>query len=188
MSTRLWIALALTVTAAAPARAAPKYYLQIGDVIGAEGVPPEVARKLLRDEIGKHAEFAGELPDLPEDPKARAAALAARHLKGYVVTVKVLAAERTLTEGGAGKRPQLSRRVKLSVIGATIPEQQIAFGGSGESTVTADVGRTVSAAEEGSVLSDALADAIGQAVTEAAAKLAAAAKAPAPGKRRRPKR
>jgi hypothetical protein len=155
-----------------PAWASPRYCLVLRDVEGAPDVPHEVVKKLLTQEIARHADdFAPAQSDFPTDPGELAARLEKEHLKGYYITVKILDAKRTLTEPGPGRRPQLQRSVRLSLIGATVPEQTVAFGGAGESTVAADVARKIGADLEASLLSDALADAISQAITDSLAKL-----------------
>jgi hypothetical protein len=171
----LAVALALG-PAVALADAAPKYYLVVQPLEGAKDIPPQLVDKLFREEVAKHPELTTERPDMPKEPKAIADKLAELKLKGYYVTVKILNSKRTLTPASAGKRPQLEREVKLSLIGATIPEQLVAFGGDGESIAAAEVGKTISPQEESSLLSDALKDAITQAVTTAVNKLEAAGK------------
>jgi hypothetical protein len=183
---RLAPALALSLLAA-PA-AADKYYLALRGVDGTADVPHEAVKKLLGEEIARHPDdFVPERSDFPADPGELAARLQKERLKGYYVTVKLIGAQRTLTEPGPGRRAQLQRSVKLSVVGATIPEQTVAFGGVGESTAAADVGKKVTPAEEESILDDALKDAISQAIAQSIAKLKEIGK-PAKGgaKKKRP--
>jgi hypothetical protein len=173
---------------AAIAQPAPKYLLVVQPVSNAastKDVPGELVDRLFRAEIGKHPELALDKGDLPKEPKAVAEKLAELKLKGYFVTVKVLESKRTLTPGQPGKRPQLERQVRLSVVGVTIPEQLVAFGGDGECIQAAEVGKKISEQEENELLSDALKDAITQAVTSAVQKLVANDK-PVKPKRKKP--
>jgi hypothetical protein len=186
MRTLVLSLLALT-PAVAFADAAPKYYLVVQPLEGAKDIPPQLVDKLFREEVGRHAELTLERADMPKEPKAIADKLAELKLKGYYVTVKILNSKRTLTPGSPGKRPQLEREVKLSLIGATIPEQLVAFGGDGESIAASEVGKTISPQEESSLLSDALKDAIAQAVSTAVTKLDTSAKGSSGhGKRKKP--
>lgn len=185
------ISLPITLVAlAAPALAqpAPKYLLVVQPVSQAastKDVPAAVVDRLFRAEIGKHPELALDKGDLPKEPKAVAEKLAELKLKGYFVTVKVLESKRTLTPGQPGKRPQLERQVRLSVVGVTIPEQLVAFGGDGECIQAAEVGKKITEQEESELLADALKDAITQAVTSAVQKLEANDK-PVKVKKKRP--
>ncbi len=178
-----WLALAVALSAG-QALAAPRYYVVLQGVEGKQDVTNEVVRKLFLDEVARHPDdFAAAQPDFPSDPKALAARLAALKLRGFFVTVRVLDVGRQLDEPQPGKRGQLARSVKLTLVGATIPDEQVAFGGVGESTAAAIVGKKVLPAEEQSVLGDALKDAIGQAITTALDKLNHPAPPPAAKKK-----
>jgi hypothetical protein len=174
---RSFVSLAIALSIAAPASADQKYYLVMRGVDGAADVPHDVVKKLLVEEIARHPEeFTPERADFPSEPGQLADKLAAERLKGYYVTVKLIDAKRTLTDPGPGRRAQLQRSIRLSLVGATIPEQTVAFGGVGESTAAVDVGKKVSDADESGVLADALKDAISQAITNSIAKLKEIAK------------
>jgi hypothetical protein len=168
-----------------PAAASPRYYLVMRGVEGSADVPHEVVKKLLAEEVAKHDEFVTEKAGDPTDPKALADKLAGQKLKGYYVTVKVLEAGRKVTEPANGRRGQLQRNIKLSVVGATIPDQQVSFGGVGESAAATEVGKNVDPKEEAALLSDAVKDAVQQAVSQALGKLTEAGKpAKAPAKKK----
>jgi hypothetical protein len=164
--------IAALILAAAPVAAAPKYFLLLEKVEGKEGVQTDVVKKLLVDELARHpADFLAAQPDFPTDPKELGAKLAALKVKGYFVTVRILEASRQVEEPAPGKRGQLSRSVRLTLIGSTIPEQLVSFGGVGESTASAVVGKIINPKEEASLLDDALKDSISQAITNALDKL-----------------
>jgi|SRR5579871_3258564 len=171
--------------AAAPVAAAPKYFVILQGVEGKQDVKTEQVRKLFLDEVARHPDdFAPAQPDFPKEPKELAVKLAALKLKGYFVTVRVLEVGRQLDEPQPGKRGQLARSVKLTLVGATIPDEQVAFGGVGESTAAAIVGKKISPGEEESILGDALKDAIGQAIATALDKLNHPPPPPPPSKKK----
>jgi len=72
-----------------------------------------------------------------------------------------------------GRMKQLAVNVKLTIIGATIPDAKFAFEGNGESGVEAEVAEKKMAADSARASKAALTSAIKQAVDEAVAKLSA---------------
>jgi hypothetical protein len=95
--------------------------------------------------------------------------------------VRLLSVSRALNPPPRGKQFRvLERGVRLSVIGTTLPGDQLAVGGDGESTVQADVGAQVSPSQEEELLKDALRDALSQAVAQAIKKLDKGGVAPKP--------
>jgi hypothetical protein len=168
----------LVLAVAASAHATTKYYVHVRGIDEAQGVRSEIvteATKLFTDELKKHAELTLAWPEgLPaDDPDALADALKKRHLKAFEVTLKILDVTRALKPPPPGKQYQvLSRGIKLSVFGDTLPEKKIAIGGDGESRATVEVGKHDDLDQKGKeLLIDCARDAITQAVDMTVTKL-----------------
>src|SRR5438128_10822085 len=102
-----WLALSWSCLIAAPAAAAPRYFVVRQGVEGKQDVSTEAVRKLFLDEVARHPDdFAAAQPDFPRDPKALAEKLSALKLRGFFVTVRVLDVGRQHDEPAPGKRGQ----------------------------------------------------------------------------------
>jgi hypothetical protein len=170
---------------------APRYYITIRDVQGPPGTGKDdaavgLARKLFQEELGRQKAITLDGAGLPAGGAPLGLELKRRHLKGYQLTLRLLSVTRSLNPPPQGKQYRvLERGVRLNVIGTTLPDDQLAVGGDGESTVQADVGAQVSERKAEELLGDALRDAIAQAVQQAIRKLDQGGKTPAPEKRRK---
>ena len=82
-----------------------------------------------------------------------------------------------------GRLKQLAVNVKLVIIGATIPDEKMAFEGNGESSVEAEVSEKRMAADTANASKAALKSAVKQAVDEAVVKLGAPPAAAPGGKK-----
>lgn len=155
----------------------PQYYIVIRGVEGPRGMEANdpavaLAREIFAQELSKHPEFTQDGAGLPADGAALGDELRRRKLRGYQVTVRILDVRRALLPPPAGKQYRiLERGVKLTLVGTTLPGDQLALGGDGESTIQADVGSRISDKTEREVLTDALRDAVSQAVGQALRKL-----------------
>lgn len=173
-----WLVTSIVWAAPASVVASPQYYIIVRGVEGPQGMGAEdpaisMAREILGQELSKHPEVVQESGDLPAaDSPDLGEALKRRHLKGYQVTVRFLEVRRALLPPPPGKPYRvLERGVKLTLVGTTLPGDQLALGGDGESTVQADVGQRISERQERDALGDALRDALSQAVSQALQKL-----------------
>ena len=139
------MAVAMAAAAAAPARAAdPKYYFKIKEVTAAPEVDAAVkaqAVETLKAELASRPEWASDIgPAAEADPAALAAELTKRGLRGFEVTVRIETFKKEMKEPRPGGRlKQLAINTRLVVIGATIPDAKMAFEGSGEAGVEAEV-------------------------------------------------
>ena len=187
----LMLALQLWLLPLAANGAEPRYYITIRDVQGPPGTgkdDPSVqaARKLFQEELGRHKEITLDGAGLPAGGAPLLLELKRRHLKGYQLTLRLLSVTRSLNPPPKGKQYRvLERGVRLTVVGTTIPDDQLAVGGDGESTVQADVGAQVSEKKAEEMLGDALRDAISQAVQQTIRKLDQGGKVPKPERPRK---
>jgi len=185
---RLFCMVALLGSSVAYAGGRPgQYYLVVRGVQEGDGVTsgilPEL-KTLFLAELKKHSELTLEAPaGLPADPEALHDELAKRKIRALEVTLRVLGVTSTVNPPRDGKQFRvLQRGVKLSVFGSTIPENVVAIGGNGESTVGTEIGKTADVEREGKpLLLDAAKEAIRQAVDMTVTKLNLAAKSEAAG-------
>jgi hypothetical protein len=158
--------LSSTALAAKPAR----YFVKVRNVIEAPGVTSEYvdqAKHLLVDELKKHEAFTLEWPaDLPEDEEELVKALRKRKIRAFEVTLKIMDVKRALDPPKPGKQYRvLSRGIKLSIFGNTLPDKVLAIGGDGESSVAAEVGKQADVDREAqNLMHDAAKEAVRQAV------------------------
>lgn len=184
------LAAAMVVGAALPARAAePRFYFQIKEVTAAPDVEAGVktsAADLLKAELASRPEWASDVGPAGQDQAALAAELGKRKLRGFDVTVRIDSFKQEMKDPRPGGRlKQLAINVRLTIIGATIPDAKFAFEGNGESGVEAEVSEKRMAADNAMASKAALKSAIKQAVDEAVVKLSAKpAAAPGGGKKK----
>ena len=171
------LAVATTVAAATPVRAAePKYYFKIKEVTVAPEVDAAVkaaAADALKAELASRPEWASDIgPAAEADPSALTAELTKRKLRGFEVTVRIETFKKEMKDPRPGGRlKQLAINTRLVVIGATIPDAKMAFEGSGESGVEAEVSEKRMAADSANASKAALKSAVKQAVDQAVMKL-----------------
>ncbi len=178
------LAVAMTVSAAPRARAAePKYYFQIKEVTAAPevdaGVKTTVA-DVLKAELASRPEWASDIGGSAAagDRSALAAELTKRKLRGFDVTIRIDTFKKeTMDPRPGGRLKQLAVNVKLTIIGATIPDGKFAFEGNGEAGVEAEVSEKKMAADTAMAQKAALKSAVKQAAEQAVVKLGA----PTPG-------
>ena len=172
------LAVAMTVAAAPRARAAePKYYFQIKEVTAAPEVDAGVktaAAEVLKAELASRPEWASDIGAAAGDRTALAAELTKRKLRGFDVTVRIDTFKKeTMEPRPGGRLKQLAVNVKLTIIGATIPDGKFAFEGNGEAGVEAEVSDKKMAADTAMASKAALKSAVKQAVEQAVVKLGA---------------
>jgi hypothetical protein len=182
---------AATILAVAPAArsAEPKFYFQIKEVIAAPDIDPGVktaASDALKAELAARPEWASDVGPAAggQDPSALATELNKRKLRGFDVTVRIDGFKQEMKDPRPGGRlKQLAINVKLTIIGATIPDAKFAFEGNGEAGVEAEVSEKRAAADSAMASKAALKAAIKQAVDEAVVKLSAKPEAAPGGKK-----
>jgi hypothetical protein len=182
------LAATMSIAVAVPARAAePKFYFQIKEVTAAADVDASVkasAAEALKAELASRPEWASDVGAPGQDPTALAAELSKRKLRGFEVTVRIDSFKQEMKEPRPGGRmKQLAVNVKLTIIGATIPDAKFAFEGNGESGVEAEVVESRMAKDSAMASKAALKSAIKQAVEEANTKLGATTKPAGGGKK-----
>jgi hypothetical protein len=182
------LAATMSIAAAVPAHAAePKFYFQIKEVTAAADVDASVkasAAEALKAELASRPEWASDVGTPGQDPTALAAELTKRKLRGFEVTVRIDNFKQEMKEPRPGGRlKQLGVNVKLTIIGATIPDAKFAFEGNGESGVEAEVSESRMAKDSAMASKAALKSAIKQAVEEANTKLGATSKPAGGGKK-----
>jgi len=152
-ATSVLVVVSSVAAAVSTARAAePKFYFQIKEVTAAADVDAAVkasAADALKAELASRPEWAADVGAVAgHDPAALAAELAKRNLRGFDVTVRIDNFKQEMKEPRPGGRmKQLAVNVKLTIIGATIPDAKFAFEGNGESGVEAEVAEKKMAAD-----------------------------------------
>jgi hypothetical protein len=185
-SARAWLCaglLALAVTASPRARAAAKFYFQIGEVKAGPEVSEALktyAKEALKAELASRPEWASDIGKFgPNDTDALMAELKKRNLRGFSVVVRFEDLKKEMKEPTPGsRRKRVALDVKLSVFGTTIPDQKLAFSGDGESSVEEEVSDKGMDSETETLAKDAIKDAVKQAVDQAVMKLSIGKSAP----------
>ena len=183
---------------AVPAEGAgPKYYFQIQEVKAGpelDAALKEYAADAVKAELAGRPEWASDVGGAArasrpgEDRSALVAELKKRNLRGFDVTVRIENFKQELKDPKPGGRlKQLAVNTRLSVFGATIPEAKVAFSGSGESGVEAEVSEHRMKADTAAAGKDVLKDAIKQAVDQAVLKLSLGKSEPMNEKKKRKK-
>ena len=170
------LAAAATVVAAPIAHAAePKYFFQIKEVTAGPEVDAAVktqAADALKAELASRPEWASDIH--AADPAALAADLTKRNLRGFEVKVRIESFKQEMKDPRPGGRmKQLAVNVKLVIIGATIPDAKMAFEGTGEAGVEAEVAEKRMAVDSERARKAAIQSAVKQEVEEAVIKLGA---------------
>jgi hypothetical protein len=168
---------ALTALHSPPAKAAgPKYFFQTTDVKTTPDVDAATkafTAEALKEELAKRPEWASDLGAAgAQDRTALAAELKKRNLRGFDVTVRFENFKQEFKDPRpGGKLRQLAVDVRLTVFGTTIPDAKLAFSGSGQAGLEAEVAEKRIDADKAEAIHDAIRDAIRQAVDQAVLKL-----------------
>ena len=168
------LALGLTFSLLAPPvsahEKAGRYFVRVRNVIEAPGVSSgfvEEAKQLFIEELKKHPAITLDWPaDLPEEPVALVQELRKRKLRAFEVSLKIQDAQKSIDPPPPGKQYRiLTRGIKLSVFGDTLPDKVLAIGGDGESRVSTEIGKQADVEKEGkSLMTDCTKEAVRQAV------------------------
>lgn len=138
--------LPLLVSLAGVAAAEPRYYVEVRSVIETDGVQSGIADEALehlRAELKKRPECTldSPVPKGATDDELRAA-LKQKGLKGVELSLKILAVEYAIDPPPAGKQYRvMTRGMKVSLFGNTIPDKTLSLGGDGESTIKVELGK-----------------------------------------------
>jgi hypothetical protein len=190
MKTWLYLTASLaTVATALPAGAAePKYYFQTQDVKAGPEVDAPLkafAAEALKADLAARPEWASDIGPAGtatrpgEDRSALAAELKKRNLRGFDVVVRIETFKKEMKDPKPGGRlKRLAMELKVSVVGTTIPEAKLAFNGTGEAAIEAEVAEARLAADTANVGKEVMKDAIKQAVDQAVLKLSMPKSAP----------
>ena len=193
-------ALALAVSApiytAHAAPAGPKYYFQTQDVKAGPEVDAALkayAMEALKADLAARPEWASDIgagisARPGEDRTALVAELKKRNLRGFDVTVRIETFKKEMKDPKPGGRlKRLGIEMKVSVVGTTIPEAKLAFNGTGEAAIEAEVSEARLAADTANVGKEVIKDAIKQAVDQAVLKLSMPKSAPVNESRKKKK-
>jgi hypothetical protein len=191
------------IATAAPARKAPvprksgeRYYLNIVAVEYEDGVKAQALEKLVRDKFAaqiaaRAPEFMTTLDGAP-DPKTAPDAFATwatrKKIRAFDVRIKFVKYSRTLAPIAGSNDQMLSVNVEVQLLGANVPMETLGMTGTGTGTVSAQVGKTVTAKVEDDVHAQAIDGALANAFDEATKQLRAFKPTQAPKAPAKPKR
>ena len=192
---RLGLAFGLTFcvlgSAASAHEKSGRYFVRVRNVIEAPGVSSgfvDEAKQLFIEELKKHPAFTLDWPaDLPSDDlDALTKELRKRKMRAFEVSLKILDAQKAIDPPPPGKQYRiLTRGIKLSVFGDTLPDKVLAIGGDGESRVSTEIGKQADVEKEGkSLMTDCTKEAVRQAVEMTLNKLDLADKPQKVGKKK----
>jgi hypothetical protein len=175
-----------------PAHAAgPKYFFQTTDVKTTPDVDAATkafTAQALKEELEKRPEWASDVGAAGQDRSALTAELKKRNLRGFDVTVRFENFKQEFKDPRpGGKLKQLAVDVRLTVFGTTIPDAKLAFSGSGQAGLEAEVAEKRIDADKAEAIHDAIRDAIRQAVDQAVLKLSIGKSQPMNESKRRKK-
>jgi hypothetical protein len=180
--------LAAVTMAASAGAAEPKYYFQTQEVKAGPEVDAGLkayAAEALKADLAARPEWASDIGPAADgarpgtDRTALVAELKKRNLRGFDVTVRIETFKKQMKDPKPGGRlKRLAMDLKVSVVGTTIPEAKLAFNGTGEAGIEAEVSDARLEADSAHVGKEAMKDAIKQAVDQAVLKLSMPKSAP----------
>src|SRR5204863_418764 len=121
-----------------------RYFVIVKSVEESPGVKSGIlveARRALLEEMAKRPALNLRLPpDLPTERERLQEELRKRRLRAVQVVLNLVAVTRTLKEPPPGRTARvLSRGVRLSISGTTLPDFMVALTGDGEAEVAAEL-------------------------------------------------
>ncbi len=163
-----------------PKKGAERYHLKVIAVEQEEGVKAQALEPLVREKVASQvagrAEFLAALDGAP-DPKADAAGFekwaTKKKVRAFDVRIKFVKYERTLAPIAGSNDQLLSVTVEVQLLGANVPLGTLGMTGTGSGTVSAQVGKNVTAKMEADVHAQAMEGAISEALDEAVKQLRA---------------
>lgn len=154
---------------------ATKHYFKVVQV---QGDVAEETRKLAQDmlhkELASRDAFAADLGE-----QVTGSVLKSKGMRGFDVSLRFESVSKEVKEAKPGRRgKQLVLGVHITIFGAEIPTQKLAFSGDGQSTQIVEVDERRIEKEAQLLMGEVLADAIRQAVDQAVLKLTLPANGP----------
>jgi hypothetical protein len=191
-------AVALAKKAAPPAKLKPgaqRYYLKVVAVEYEDGVKAQALEPMVREkfaaQLAGRPEFLTELegaPDPKADPDAFGKWADKKKIRAFDVRIKFVKYQRTLAPIQGSNDQMLSVNVEVQLLGANVPLETLGMTGTGSGTVSAQVGKTVTAKIDEDVHAQAIDGALKNAFDEATRQLKAFKPTQAPRAKAAPKK
>ena len=164
----------------APKKSGEHYYLNLAIVEYEDGVKAQALEKLVRDkfaaQIAARPEFVTSLegaPDPKTDPEGFEKWATKKKIRAFNVRIKFMKYSRTLAPIAGSNDQMLSVNVEVQLLGANVPLETLGMTGTGSGTVSAQVGKTVTAKMDDDVHAQAIDGALANAFDEAVRQLRA---------------
>jgi hypothetical protein len=164
-----------------PKKGSQRYYLKIVAVEYEPGVKAEALEPVVRDKFAaqiaaRSPEFMTDLtgaPDPKTDPDAFGKWAEKNKIRAFDVRIKFVKYNRTLAPIVGSNDQMLSVNVEMQLLGANVPLETLGITGTGSGTVSAQVGKTVTAKVDDDVHAQAIDGALKNAFDEATRQLRA---------------
>jgi hypothetical protein len=165
---------------AAPKKSGEHYYLNVTAVEYEDGVKAQALEKLVRDkfaaQVAARPEFITSLdgaPDPKTDPNGFEKWAEKKKIRAFNVRIKFVKYSRTLAPIAGSNDQLLSVNVEVQLLGANVPLETLGMTGTGTGTVSAQVGKTITARMDDDVHAQAVDGALANAFDEATRQLRA---------------
>ena len=163
-----------------PKKGAERYYLKVVAVEYEDGVKAQALEQMVRDkfaaQLAGRPEFLTSLegaPDPKADPDAFGKWAEKKKIRAFDVRIKFVKYQRTLAPIQGSNDQLLSVNVEVQLLGANVPLETLGMTGTGSGTVSAQVGKTVTAKIDEDVHAQAIDGALKNAFDEATRQLRA---------------
>jgi hypothetical protein len=173
-------AMAIAKKAPPPRKGAERYYLKVVAVEYDDGVKAQALEQMVRDKFAAQLqgrpEFLTSLegaPDPKADPDAFGKWAEKKKIRAFDVRIKFVKYQRTLAPIQGSNDQLLSVNVEVQLLGANVPLETLGMTGTGSGTVSAQVGKTVTAKIDEDVHAQAIEGALKNAFDEATRQLRA---------------
>jgi hypothetical protein len=173
-------AMAIAKKAPPPRKGAERYYLKVVAVEYDDGVKAQALEQMVRDKFAAQLqgrpEFLTSLegaPDPKADPDAFGKWAEKKKIRAFDVRIKFVKYQRTLAPIQGSNDQLLSVNVEVQLLGANVPLETLGMTGTGSGTVSAQVGKTVTAKIDEDVHAQAIDGALKNAFDEATRQLRA---------------
>jgi len=173
-------AVAIAKKAPPPRKGAERYYLKVVAVEYEDGVKAQALEQMVRDKFAAQLqgrpEFLTSLegaPDPKADPDAFGKWAEKKKIRAFDVRIKFVKYQRTLAPIQGSNDQLLSVNVEVQLLGANVPLETLGMTGTGSGTVSAQVGKTVTAKIDEDVHAQAIEGALKNAFDEATRQLRA---------------
>ena len=163
-----------------PKKGAERYYLKVVAVEYEDGVKAQALEQMVRDKFAAQLqgrpEFLTSLdgaPDPKADPDGFGKWAEKNKVRAFDVRIKFVKYNRTLAPIVGSNDQMLSVNVEMQLLGANVPLETLGMTGTGSGTVSAQVGKTVTAKIDEDVHAQAIDGALKNAFDEATRQLRA---------------